>query len=431
MTETNLLRAGAARADITPGDLTALHPIGGTSFLGVHDPIHVRVLVLHDGTTEVALISAELIECGDMRPLRERVERELGLPADHVMITATHTHNAPRLGRVSPGALAHNGGPESDAYAQIVFDRIVEALRDARDSARPARFGIGSGHAAININREVYADGAWRLGHNPDGPTDQRVWVLRFETLEGEPIAVVANYAVHSTVALWTREVSADLAGAAMRHVERALGGDVVALFTPGALGDQNPRVSLEGDTAGGFGPHGRLPTEPEKSFAYDAVAAQGLVLGAEVARVARGIDGTSGDVRLHATEEVVPSPVKQGHQVMASMVQERVETVDLRLSLIRIGDVALAGVSGEVTTTLYRRLLERTPLANTVLVSIANDRIGYLPDDAAFDRPVHSVNGCPIIRGHAEPAIVDGLSRMIRSSSTSRPATTSAEPAA
>lgn len=50
------------------------------------------------------------------------------------MITATHTHNAARLGRVSPGALAHNGGPESDAYAQILFDLILEATTRARSA---------------------------------------------------------------------------------------------------------------------------------------------------------------------------------------------------------------------------------------------------------------------------------------------------------
>ncbi|GIM90720.1 neutral/alkaline non-lysosomal ceramidase N-terminal domain-containing protein [Paractinoplanes toevensis] len=407
--------AGAAKVDITPADLTALNPIGGTSFVGVHDPIHVRALVLHDGVSEVALISADLIECGDMRPLRARIEAELGIPAAHVMITATHTHNAPRLGTVSPGALAHNGGPESAAYTGWVFDQVLAALRAARAAARPARFGISSGHAAINVNREMYADGGWRLGYNLDGPTDPRVWVLRLASMAGDPIAVVANYAVHSTVALWTREVSGDLAGAAMRHVEEMIGG--VAMFTPGALGDQNPRVSLEG-FAGGFGPHGRMPTEAERAFAYAAVAAQGLVLGAEVVRVAGGIGELVPEVRLRAAEEVVPCPVKKGRDVLASMVQAEVDSVDLRLSLILIGDVALAGVSGEVTTTVYRRLAARSPLARTILVSIANDRIGYLPADEAFDRPVHSVNGCPIVRGHAEPGIVDGLSRMIREAS-------------
>ena len=58
-------------------------------------------------------------------------------------------------------------------------------------------------------------------------------------------------------------------------------------------------------------------------------------------------------------------------------------------------------------------------PLASTILISIANDRIGYLPEDAAFDRPIHEVNGCPIVRGHAEDAIIHGLTAMIESELT------------
>jgi hypothetical protein len=99
----------------------------------------------------------------------------------------------------------------------------------------------------------------------------------------------------------------------------------------------------------------------------------------------------------------------------MPTMRQQAAATVPLRLSLLTLNEVALAGVSGEVVTRVYRRLRSASPLAQTLLVSIANDRIGYLPDDAAFDRPVHSVNGCPIARGHAETAIVDGLLDLIR----------------
>lgn len=88
------LRVGVAKVDITPEDLTNLNPLGG-SFTGVHDPIHLRALVLDDGAHEVALLSADLIEAGDMTPVRERIERELGIPFDHIVITATHTHSAP------------------------------------------------------------------------------------------------------------------------------------------------------------------------------------------------------------------------------------------------------------------------------------------------------------------------------------------------
>ncbi|MEV6480088.1 neutral/alkaline non-lysosomal ceramidase N-terminal domain-containing protein [Streptomyces sp. NPDC051576] len=404
------LRAGVTRTDITPTDLTGLHPMPG-AFSGVHDPLFLRALYLDDGETEVALVSLDLIEAGDITPLRERIERELGIPADHVVITATHTHNAPRIADVSPGALAHAGGPESFAYTEIVYDRVVAALREARADARPARFGVGSGSADVNINREEYADGRWTLGRDPDGPSDKTVWVLKFESEDGEPIAVLVTYAVHSTVVFGTGEISGDLAGAACRHVERTLreehGTDAVAVWMPGALGDQAPRIDL------GL-PFGVAPTERQRARAYAAMDAQGLIVGTEVLRVADRIGETSSDIRIRAGQRTVHCPVKAGHEVMETMRQEAVDTVPLRLALVALDDVALTGVSGEVVTEVYRRLQAESPLARTLLVSLANDRIGYLPDDARFDRPVHSVNGCPIARGHAENAIVEGLVGLI-----------------
>ena len=398
----NTLHAGAAKADITPADLTALNPMGGGSFTGVHDPLFLRAIVLGDGTEEAALVSCDLIEAGDMTDVRKRIERELGIPYGHIFITATHSHNAPRIGLVSPGSLAHGGGPEVAAYTEHVYDTMVEALRQARASARPARFGLGTGTADVNVNRDEYADGTWRLGYNPEGPSDKTVWVIKFETLDGAPIAVLINYAVHSTVTLGTKEISGDLAGAAARHVEQHLGGDVVAVWTPGPLGDQAPRVCLE-----------RAPGEAP-AFAYQAMEAQGLLVGAEVVRVARSVTTLSSAGRVRAADRVVSCPVKRGVDVMADMKQEDVPFVDLRIGLILLGQIALVGVSGEVVTRICRRLRRESPHASTILISIVNDRIGYIADDEAYDRPTHEVNGSPVRRGYAENAIVTGAIDMI-----------------
>jgi len=405
---TATLHAGVARVDITPTDLSGLNPVGGGSFTAVHDPIYLRALVLGDGTTEVALVAMDLIEVGDMRDLRARVAREGGIPADHVVISASHAHNAPRLGDVSPGALAHGGGAEQQAYTAWVYDRVVAAVTAARASSRPAVMGVGTGTVDVNVNRDVLVGERWELGANPLGPSDKTVTVLRFDDLDGAPIAVWFSYAVHSTVALWTGVLSADLAGAAERWVERELGQDVVALFTAGSLGDQAPRVQLGAATA-----------DPARdlTFAFEAVQAQGTLLGAEVVRVARGIDRSRADVRVHAAEQVIACPTKRGADVMSTMRQTASATVDVRLTLVRLGDVALAGVGGEVVTAIGRRLQNLSPLARTVVVSLVNDRIGYLADDAAYDHNTFEVRGCPVQRGHAESTIVDGLLSMIEES--------------
>lgn len=396
------LYAGAAKLDITPASLLGINPMGG-AFKGVHDPIFLRALILDNGINTVALISAEVIEAGDMTPIRRRIEKELGIPFDHVIITATHDHSAPRIGEVSPGSLAHALTPEGKKYTAVVFDKIIAVLKQARASRQPARFGIGKGSVDININRDEYTADGWKIGENPDGPSDKTLWVMKFESLTGRPIALLINYAVHSTVTLGTNRVSGDLGGAASRYVEEALGG--VALWTPGALGDQNPRVALLNS--------GKDPKK-DPEFAFAAMDAQGLMAGSETVRVTEHIQKMASTVCLQAQERVIACPTKPGVGQMADVAQVQVPSVNLRLGLIMIDQVALAGVSGEVVSRISDHLKKTSPLSDTILISIANDRIGYLADDAAYDRPIFEVNESPVARGYAETSIVDGLVDMI-----------------
>jgi hypothetical protein len=74
------------------------------------------------------------------------------------------------------------------------------------------------------------------------------------------------------------------------------------------------------------------------------------------------------------------------------------------------VNDIALADVSGEVVTNIYWHLKKASLLANTILISIVNDRIGYVPDNATYDRPIFAVNGSPMARGCVENGIVSGI---------------------
>ena len=399
------LKVGAAKTDITPGDLTNLNPFGGGSFTATHDPIYARALVFSDGSETAAIVSLDVPEVGDMTSLRQRIDRELGIKVDHIMIAATHDHSAPRVGKVSPGALAQDGGPESARYSETVFDKIVTALREAKSSAQPARFGLGKGAVDINVNRDQYTPGkGWGLGYDPDGPSDKTVWVLRFETLNGKPIAQLFDYAVHSNVTFGIKEISADLAGAAERYVEKN-GEGTIGLFLMGAAGDQAPKVFHGGQ---------RGDVVHDRELAYEANDAQGLMLGAEVLRVARQIEPLTADVSIRAATRETTCPTKQGVGQMSTMTTVHSPTVTLRLGLIQLNQVAITGVSGEVVTNIYRHLQKETPLANTILATIVNDRVGYLADDAAYDRPIFEVNGSPAARGCAEGAIVNGLIDLI-----------------
>jgi len=290
-------------------------------------------------------------------------------------------------------------------------------VKQAKDSLQRSKFGLATGSVDINVNRDQYKPQGWGLGYSPDRPSDKTVWVIKFETTSGEPIAILFNYAVHSTVTLGTSRLGGDLAGEAERYIEQKYHDKLVALYTMGAAGDQNPRYNgaLPSSAKGSNGDGMDAQRDPERSAAaFDAVHAQGFMLGSEVIRVASGMQNLSSSVRIGATERIVSCPTKPGTNMLPDMKQEQTTSMPLHLGLIRINDVALTGVSGEVVTNIYWHLKRASPLSNTVMLTIANDRLGYIADDAAYDTPLFEVHGSPLAKGCAEDAIVGNLVQMI-----------------
>src|SRR5689334_23287341 len=86
------LKAGAAKLDVTP-DTSA----PGGQFLGVLDPLFVRAIVIESGGRRAALVTVDAGALGaeTWRHVSGRAERELGIPATQLLLTATHTHSAP------------------------------------------------------------------------------------------------------------------------------------------------------------------------------------------------------------------------------------------------------------------------------------------------------------------------------------------------
>jgi len=402
--ESGALKVGAAKVDTTPTNLAGLTNLWRKQFAGVHDHLYVRALVLDNGKNSAAVVAADLVEFGDTMPLRERIAMEVGIPADHLILTASHDHSAPRGGVVSPGATAQVGGAGTAAYSAWLYDKIVEAVKQAKAAEQPARMGLATGKADVNTNRDEYnPEKGWELGINYDRPSDKTVWVVKFESLSGDPIAVLFNYGVHSVVAgPENDQVTGDLAGAAERYVESHYNNKVVALFTIGPAGDQNPKF---------IGP-GQQPVEAPSI--YQAVDAQGFMLGAEVVRVAVRIKNMTETTRIGASEKVIICPTKPRQPAPGQSAQQATD-LKIHLGLIELNDIAFTSVSGEVVTNIYYHLKKSSPLSNTMMITLANDRVGYIIDDAAYDTPIFERAGSPLQRGCAENGIVDGLVEMIK----------------
>ena len=207
---------------------------------------------------------------------------------------------------------------------------------------QPARIGAANGRANVNMNRRaVSADGTLWLGVNPDGPSDKTVAVVKIETAAGEPIAIFANYAVHGTgMGQDNYFISADVPGATSRYVEQHFGDKVVAPWTSGAAGDQ-------------------CPIYDRNVSRFDGVMAIGRVLGEEVIRVAANIK-TTPQASIRGAQKIVTCPGQKfvnGPKGRKDGHFEDDEPVNIRLSLLKVNDIAMTGVSGEVLTMVSQRL--------------------------------------------------------------------------
>jgi neutral ceramidase len=409
-------RVGAAKIDITPAQLPK-------NIEGILDRIYARAIVIDNGVTSAVLLSADTGMLGEQvwSAVSQRIEKELGIPARNLIMNPTHTHSA-------------FGGSA---------DQIFNVIKAAREKLQPARIGYGTGVSYININRNIIdrKTNKWWEGPNYDGPSDKTVAVIRFDTTDGEPIAVYYNYACHAVVTGNTDLLSGDYPGATSRYIEDSFDDRIVAVFSTGAQGDQNPiyfqqtfdlrdirikdyaKRGQDISNAMPPGGQGLDKQDPTVKKLLDQqkqmILSMGQFLGEEVKRVMRETTRTSAGGRIFAAQKMVGFPgrdrIGQGRAGIEATYKDGPD-VQLRLSLLMIDDIAIGGCNAEIFNMIAQRFKRESPIGRSIFVSMANGsgNSGYIPNDAAFGYQTFEVLSSRCKPGYAESAIVNGLLDLI-----------------
>jgi neutral ceramidase len=432
------LRVGAARVDITP-PADAVNPPTGKF---AHEHLYVRAIVLDNGSARAVLIGADQAGLPEIvwTTAAKQIAKEVDCPVPNIVMSATHTHSGWGPGGPGPG-MFH---PEPNAPPPPIVGQIVDAVRQAKAKLEPARMGFGTGFSYLNVNRDVVDPGTrlWTQGPNLNGPSDKTVAVIKFETPEGQPIAAYIDYAMHPVNGYLAGFTSADFAGATSRYVEQAYGDKMVAVFVQGASGDQNPLYLRAATNAlasrSGVPITGNVlirekveaplrdgkvtehPLDPAVRDALERVMeSEGVLLGEEVIRVMTNTTRMESDPVISAGQDVATCPGR--HRLDKTREgspgsYEDGEPVQIRLGVLRIGDVALASVDAELYSAIGKRLKEQSPMANTVMVTLANGMAnsGYIPDDASFGAYTFQVLSSRLKPGCAETAIDGGLMSLL-----------------
>jgi neutral ceramidase len=376
------LRAGIARVDITPDAGLYLLGSGEVIATGTHDPLFAKTIVLEAGETRIALVSVDLCRVFQepvMEQLRRRLRRSRKISC--LLMVATHTHSGPIIPLNEDYPLKGMAGWQMSAAG-----KIAGSVEEACDRAQPVKLGTGYGVAHIGHNRRrVNPDGTVEMMWSnptriPTSPVDPTVGVLRIDTLDGKPLAVIVNYACHPVVVMGNlQQYSADFPGVMSEVVEKDLGSQALCFFMQGASADIDPYYT-------------NVPSEndPVKWMNWT-----GERLGKVAAKVARGIKTeTSANPTLAFSEALLSFRWRWGRgqfekamrkvnppKLFEYYIPRVAPTLELRTTTIVIDKkIAITSMPGEAFVEFQLSWRDRCPVEDRFFAGCANGFFSYFP---------------------------------------------------
>jgi len=389
-----VMQIGTSQIDITPAEGVELCGFAARTqpSVGVLDSLYAKCVYLVAGDERFLWLHADLIgfERSFVESFRQWVQRQLGLPGERVMLSATHTHSGP--GTVH---LFGAGRYDSD-YMLWLQSQLQEVAQEVFVSTEPVDVVTACGQCDLAVDRRG----------KPSAHTDPRVSAIGWRRSDGTFAAVVTNYAMHG-VALGpsNRLISADVTGRVAESMSSHLSGDPVVLATNGACGNLNPpcenvsevQIQEWGEQIASAVAKPLALAEPTASSVL-RVQAEIVPLPLEVLsadqidecaeRALKDADGMAewGDKYRNAVERwrrIMASRLSQGQ------VQEN---TPIELMAVRVGDAVFLGVGAEAFSAFADQVSNRLSL-KIFVVGYANGLFGYLPTAVAYEEGGYEVD--------------------------------------
>ena len=407
-------QAGAAIVDVTPKKLPVLVNGGmlSRSVDSVHTPVLARSIAFSDGKKEkIVIITVD--SCMMPRPLLDEAKalasEKTGIPVDHILISATHTHSAPSC----MGALGTDADP---AYVIFLKKKLVDAVMAPLKNLEPARIGYGKIDASkftalrrwiiqpgfvredpfgnMTVRATMHAGAKWETVTGESGPEDPALSLISVQAKDGRPIAVYGNFSMHY-------------------FGDKALGADYFGLFSDGlkeriqpkppegkppfvgvmshgcsgdiwrrdytiAAEDRNDKITIDEYTNDLLD----VAMKAYEKIDYDipesiAMAETRMTLNYRVPNKQRL------EWAKKVVEEMGERPLKTQAEVYAreQIILDERQNTEIVVQGIRLGSkIGIATTPNETYAITGLKIKAASPLPNTIVVELANGGDGYIP---------------------------------------------------
>jgi putative membrane-bound dehydrogenase-like protein len=400
-------QAGVATVDISPKTFPRIIAGGFLEGRGEKnaDALKVRSFVLNDGRMKIAfaIVDTCMMEQSLIDEAKALASARCGIPSDHMMVSATHTHTA-------PAAMGCLGTRKDTEYAKFLTPKIAEAIIAADSALQPARIGWGSfndwehthnrrwirlpGKEVVDPFGQPTGRANMHPGYlskdvvGPSGPVDPQLSVIALQAVDGKPLGVLANYSQHY---FGSGPVSADYYGHFCRHLAAKMGqkgdgnGPFVCAMSQGTSGDlmwmdygaEKKNINID------------HYAEAVAESAIKALQTVNYVDHAPLGMIEKTLElgyRLPDEKRLAwarpiaaKIENDLPKNKEEVYAREALILHERQKT-RLKLQAVRIGDVSIATLPNEVYAITGLKLRMASPFGMHFNIELANGAEGYIP---------------------------------------------------
>ncbi|MGE0761389.1 MAG: hypothetical protein AB7O38_30525, partial [Pirellulaceae bacterium] len=405
------LRAGAAIIDVTPEKLPVLVNGGmlSRSVDTIKTRMYARAIVVDEGGERLAMVVVD--SCMMSRDLLDEAKQlaaqQTKIRPDRMLISATHAHSVPS----SMGCLGTDADPQYVPYLRL---KLAEAIAAAEKNLEPARVGWAVANAAEytalrrwirrpdriaedpfgnpTVRANMHAGRVWDDVTGESGPEDPDLSMIAFQSADGHPIAVLANFSMHY---FGDAALSADYFGLFCEGLQRSVGEPVkgrppfVAALSHGCSGDIWRRDYTVPPSSAGADPTIESYTEGLLKIALSAFESIRYEPGAGLAMSETRMKlnyRVPDKQRLEWARRIVDAmgnrPPKDTTEVYAReqiLLDER-QSTQVVVQALRIGDIAIATTPNETYALTGLKLKLQSPLPKTMVIELANGGDGYIP---------------------------------------------------
>lgn len=370
------LAAGVARVDLTP-PLEMKATLGGYGermnrpATGVHDRVWAKAVVFDGGGRRRALVTADVLAFPP--GFRDAVAGALqadGWEGDDLLLLPSHTHASIDMTALNPANAFQI--PQLGLFHREVYERTVARIAEVIRSAakRPVPVAVGTTTRALE---------GWNRNRRGGVAVDRDLTVIRLDTADGTPFAVLVNWTAHPTfMDAEQMEFSGGWPGHLQRTLEALIGDGVTVLYFNGAEGDQSPTPRQD-----------RAP-------AWEQAERYGRELAIEAWHAWRECSARP-DPAFAWHTATVELPERSAHPDFMKtggreygLNESNVEALLERLcpsrthtTSVRLGDLIIASVPGEMASSLGLELKaqvrSRTGATHVAIGGLGNEWVSYM----------------------------------------------------